>query len=304
MKKLILFYLSLTFLFACENKPKEKFTDSGFRFLLHTDSSGVKPKKGDYVTMQLVCHTEDSVLLDTRKAGSPYRLHLNDFPFKGCYEEGLLNIGVGDSATFYVSADSLFEYLFRKSGNDSIAQEATLLKKGTTVIYDVKLMRVQDYVVAEQEIQTQYSKMEKQEKAVLDEFIKRNKITAKADSNGLYKVSGKKKDLKGLVADSGKVVAVFFRGRLMDGSVFNTTKPDEPFQFMLGTGEVIKGWELGLKGCKAGDSFSLIVPSKLAYGEEGLLNVKTGKFMVPPYSPLIFDVVVAKVYVPSPVAKK
>ncbi|MFM7218012.1 MAG: FKBP-type peptidyl-prolyl cis-trans isomerase, partial [Bacteroidota bacterium] len=270
-----------------------------YRYLLHVDSGGTHPKKGDYVTIELVCHVEDSVLLDTRKGGAPYRLRLEEFPFVGCYEEGLTNIGQGDSATFFVPADSLFEFLFRRAGNDSILQEQTLLKKGTSVMYDVKMLKVQGYVEAEQEMQMQYSKMEKKEKAILKEFIEKNKINVKPDAQGIYKVLPAITKTVGLPADSGSLILLYFRARLMDGTIFNSTKEGMPFQFVLGQDKVIKAWQIYLKGVKRGENFSLIVPSSMAYGEEGLLDSQTGRFMVPPYSTIIYDFVVAGVEPPG-----
>ena len=300
MNRFLIFFLTIFIILSC-GKSKEHFTDAGFRYILHTDSSGKKPLKGDYVTIELVCHTDDSVLLDTRKAGNPFRFRLESFPFSGCYEEDLTYIGVGDSATFFVSADSLFKYLFHRDGKDALPQEKTLLKKGTFVKYEVKLLNVQDYVAAEQEMQMHYSAMEKKEKQLLAEFLTRNKITAKPDSSGLIKVVGNTG--KGPGVDSTKIITVFFRGRLIDGTVFGATEKNKPFQFMLNDENIIKGWRSALKDARAGDVFTIIVPSRLAYGEEGLLNPSTGKFAVPPYATLIFDIVVAGADLPASALK-
>lgn len=64
----------------------------------------------------------------------------------------------------------------------------------------------------------------------------------------------------------------------------------EPFKFELGHGEVIKGWDQGVKGMKEGETRQLIVPSSLGYGERG-----TPDGTIPPNATLIFEVQLLKV---------
>lgn len=298
MKKLLSSCCILLSIFACSNR-NEHVTENGLRYVLHVEKGGKKPQKGDYVTMELVCHTDDTTLIDTRKLGSPFRFQLEKIPFAGSYEEGLMLLGEGDSATFFVSADSLYHSIFGE--NDSIPQEETKMKKGGTILYDVKILKVQNYVEAEQEMQVRFAKMEKEEMRVLADFISRNKITDAPDSSGLYKIMTMKGN--GPAVDTGKVISVYYRGRLMDGTIFNSTQKDKPTYFVPGRSQVINGWEIAFKDAHVGDRFSLIMPSKLAYGEEGLKDPATGKFIVPPYSSLIFDIAVAAVTA-SPVAAK
>jgi FKBP-type peptidyl-prolyl cis-trans isomerase len=281
----------LMLIFAGCSDSRERFTDSGMRYLLHTDLKGKKPQKSDYVTVELVCHTDDTVLIDTRKLGTPFRLQLNTVPFAGSYEEGLFLLGLGDSASFFVSADSLFKSVF--AGVSGVRQEDTKMKKGTFVQYDVKLLKIQTYADAETEMQLKFSRMEREEKRILSEFIARNKIITEPDSTGLYKVMTVQG--RGIPVDTGKTVTVQYRSRLMDGSVVSATEKGKPMQFILGRGEVLKGWEIAFRGARVGDRFSLIMPSRLAYGEVGLKDPATAKFIIPPYASLIFDIAVEDV---------
>lgn len=83
----------------------------------------------------------------------------------------------------------------------------------------------------------------------------------------------------------GDTVKVHYTGMLEDGSVFDSSvKRNEPFDLELGTGMVIPGWEIGIKGMKAGEKAKLIIPFYLAYGERGYPPV------IPPKSTLEFDV--------------
>ena len=83
----------------------------------------------------------------------------------------------------------------------------------------------------------------------------------------------------------GALVQVHYEGRLEDGTLFDSSMAKgRPFQFVFGTGRVIKGWDLGLAGMRAGGRRALFVPANLAYGER-----KIGE-KIPPNSNLSFVV--------------
>lgn len=97
---------------------------------------------------------------------------------------------------------------------------------------------------------------------------------------------------KGAEAKEGDKVSVYYAGTLLDGTEFDSSKkhapPDggkpAPFEFTLGQGGVIKGWDLGVKGMKVGGKRRLTIPSDLAYGPRGRPPV------IPPNATLKFDV--------------
>lgn len=89
-------------------------------------------------------------------------------------------------------------------------------------------------------------------------------------------------------AISGKKVAVYYKGWLTNGSIFDQSRPGEdgqlqPFVFTLGAGQVIRGWEQGVAGMKVGGTRRLIIPPSVGYGAQAQGNI-------PPNSVLIFDV--------------
>ncbi|MHB0805420.1 FKBP-type peptidyl-prolyl cis-trans isomerase [Stutzerimonas nitrititolerans] len=66
----------------------------------------------------------------------------------------------------------------------------------------------------------------------------------------------------------GALITTQYRGTLEDGTVFDSSyERGKPFQCVIGTGRVIKGWDLGLLGMKVGGKRRLFVPAHLAYGE-------------------------------------
>lgn len=67
----------------------------------------------------------------------------------------------------------------------------------------------------------------------------------------------------------GNIVSVHYTGTFQDGTVFDSSVGGPPFQFILGAGQVIPGWDQGLQGMKVGGKRLLVVPPDLAYGPEG-----------------------------------
>lgn len=98
----------------------------------------------------------------------------------------------------------------------------------------------------------------------------------------------------GQAAGAGDLLTVHYTGRLSNGMVFDTSVGSTPYEFVLGAGEVIPGWDLGLAGMQEGGRRLLIIPPELAYGE-------TGFGPIPPNATLIFEVSLIGVETPSQV---
>lgn len=90
---------------------------------------------------------------------------------------------------------------------------------------------------------------------------------------------------EGPEAKDGDLVTVHYTGWLTDGTKFDSSVDSgQPFQFTLGAGEVIEGWDQGVAGMKVGGKRKLTIPPALGYGAQGAGGV------IPPNATLLFDV--------------
>ena len=89
----------------------------------------------------------------------------------------------------------------------------------------------------------------------------------------------------GATAAAGQNVSVHYTGWLTDGKKFDSSKDrNDPFEFKLGAGQVIRGWDEGVQGMKIGGTRKLTIPPQLGYGASGAGGV------IPPNATLVFEV--------------
>ena len=115
-----------------------------------------------------------------------------------------------------------------------------------------------------------------------EELVKAKYPNAKKTASGLYYVV--EKEGTGAQATAGKNVSVHYTGTLANGKKFDSSYDrNQPLPFVLGQGQVIKGWDEGIALMKVGGKVKLIIPASLGYGANGAGGV------IPPNATLIFD---------------
>jgi len=274
--------------------PGFKETDNGLYYKFHVENKDAKKASlGDILVAELTVKTAADSTLFTN-AGNPQKLFkLDTSYYKGDLNEGLALMGIGDSVTFIISADSL----------KKVMQLPPSVKDGDVLYYTIKLHEIVSKAEAEKEKNEMMAKQQKMieeakanESKDLEKYLSDNKIKVKPTESGLYFIDLKKGN--GAKAEKGKKVKVNYTGKLTNGTVFDTSveaeakksntynekRPYEPIEFTLGNGEVIPGWDEGIGMMKVGGKAKLVIPSKIAYGERGAGGA------IPPCAVLVFEV--------------
>lgn len=264
---------------SCKH-PGFKKHETGFYYKFYEQNdTAAQPQIGDVITMMYTMRTADSTLDGPR----PMQIEILDQIYEGDIFEAIKMMHVGDSATFILNADTFFHYF--------MGQEFNIETKKHDLYFDIKLMNVMPKVEVEamrqQQMEQQrlfFEQLKNSEDSLRIDYMTRNNINAKPTASGLYIIHTQKGT--GAPAEAGKTVSVHYTGRLLlNDEVFDSSiQRNQPFEFVLGEGKVIPGWEEGIATMNEGGKATFIIPSKLGYGEQGAYPV------IPPYCTLIFDV--------------
>jgi FKBP-type peptidyl-prolyl cis-trans isomerase len=194
--------------------------------------------------------------------------------------EALKMMSVGSKASIIVPSS----IGFGEQGRGQMVQPFT------TLLYDLEMVGFQSKADYDKEKAAEQLKVEAtKEKAKADEmgnlakYIKGNNISTKPTASGLYYIETAAGTGEKPVA--GKKVTVHYTGTLLDGTKFDSSVDrGQPFEFVLGQGQVIQGWDEGIAMMKKGGKAKLIIPSAIAYGPDGRMP------SIPPSATLIFEV--------------
>ncbi len=278
MKKIIALaclFVMITTVYA--QKINYKKSDKGVRYSFVKSNKGAKIKLDDIVFLQIKYATDkDSVLFDSWKMGGPIQLKVSKPTFKGDLMDGLNLMTAGDSVLFLFSADSMFTKTFNMPLPEFI-------KPGSDLKFTVKIDRITtEEVLRADEIKIEKEKNMEEQKAI-EQYIADNKLTPVTTPSGLKYVMYN--EGTGAKAEAGKTVRVHYTGKLLNGTKFDSSYDrNDPIEFKLGQGMVIKGWDEGIALLKEGGKALLIIPSNIAYGARGAGGV------IPPFAPLTFEV--------------
>jgi FKBP-type peptidyl-prolyl cis-trans isomerase len=259
---------------SCDKAGGGRQTNAnGLQYEFLQDEEGPLAKVGDFITLHFKVSTEkDSILNSTYKNGSPLTTKLFAPGLKGGLEEGLMMMSAGDSAIFLVSSDTLMK-------GQPANSRPSYFPPGSMVKYTVKMLKVVDSANAEKE----------QIKSI-SEFGGKKGLNLQKTASGLhYAITTPGSGAKAMPGDT---IEVHYVGTLLDGGkeFDNSRTRNQPFSFPVGMGMVIPGWDEGLQLLPVGSKATLVIPSRLAYGERGAPGSPIG-----PNAALVFDVEVLKV---------
>lgn len=288
MKKatLMIILLIVAGMAACgfiNNKDFQE-TESGIKYYFHESGGTEKAVIGDILSLNMTYSIEDSLLFDNRDMGTPVYLPMMDSQFPGDIYECLSMMAVGDSATFIINAA---EFFLLTAG---MMEVPPFVEEDSEMVFNIKLLQAMDeeaYFLEEQRMMEEQMAEDllraEQEEDLMLEYLAVEGITVEPTTSGLYFIE--KDRGEGPKVESGNMVSVHYEGRLIDGTVFDSSYDrGEPLEFVVGEGWVIPGWDEGISMMHVGGKATLVIPSHLGYGDRG-----AGP-LIPAYSTLVFDV--------------
>lgn len=267
---------------GCSNKsskfPGFSVTDSNIHYKLVSLGDGsVKPEQTNFITVNVAYRTiKDSLFFQGLR-----KFQLNSTNILSTIDECFMMLALGDSASFYFPADSFFT----KTLETSLPK---FINRGDMMRVDIKMLEIQTERQYEQEKEAflqWINDFGDYEKVILKQYMDGEKLSIAPTVNGLYYIPVSKTNGKSVAV--GDTITVHFEGRFFNNKIFDSTKKrNEPFQFVYGQKwQVIEGLEEAIGMMKEGERSLFILPSKIAFGEQGS---STG--IIPPFTSVVFEV--------------
>ena len=258
-------------LVSCGNKYEgfEK-SETGLYYKFYIENTGKHvPVKDEIISMSMSIKTEKDSLVHEF---TQMKTVMQASKFKGDVFDALSLMHEGDSAVFIINAKQYYNMY-------NYGQVPVFVKNDKTMLWvTIKI----DHVISYEQYQANIENQRQEgEQIAIAAYLEENKIKATPQANGLYYIETKAG--KGNFPKQGQMCSVHYTGKLLDGTVFDSSQGREPLPFQLGIGQVITGWDEGISLMKKTGKAILIVPSYLGYGEKGIGSI-------PPYSTLVFDV--------------
>lgn len=272
--------------------PAFSTTSSGLQYKIIKDSVGGNyPEAGGFITFWFEMRTSSDSVFDSQfRDPNPVGIQTPKITHEAGIEEGLWLLTEGDSAVFFLNADSLYANTFSR-------ETPSFISSGSTIHMIVKMSRVYskhfvDSVMAVQRAQMEAKTIEDQkvyqvDSIAIQKYLKEHKLKGERIEGGVYMVKLKKSSKKLPYIVKGEIVETKYIGKLLiEGTEFD--RSTEYFEFTVGIGEVIKGWDYAFQKLKLGDKALILIPSGLAYGSRGAGG------MIPPNAALLFEVDIKK----------
>ena len=297
IKKHILFALALSAIASCSPDAEFIKLDSGLSYRLIESKEGKKVNQDDFMQIELKSYYKDSLVSEPRPEGGFFIS-----PFEGAPEmlgDVLRKLTEGDSAEI--------KFSFKQYSDLTGLPIADDLDTTLAVMMHIRVIEINKEEVFMERVRVEIEKADAiqlgKEKALLVQYLQENEINTESTEEGLfYSII---KEGKGEKVKPGQTVVINYSLNLLDGTFIDTSvkevaeqngtynanrEPYEPFEFVVGEGTVIKGWDLGVSLLGKGGKATLYVPSTLGFGP----NPRPGGD-IPPNATLKFELEVVDI---------
>ena len=267
-------------LYVASHYPDVEPRPNGIYFIEHKEGTGSFPDSDDWLKLNYVFYllpgeevietyiknvAIDNNIYNEDVLYGPHKMQ-NGTRVEGL-TEGLMMMREGSQATMFFTS----ELGYGAQGKGQVAPYQSLK-------FEVELLEVI------KDIETyEKNRME----AFVDTIAGADTIQNPSTDFYMYYVIDEPGD--GYPIEDDTVVEIAYTGYLIDGRVFDERDADDPYEFTVGGGEVIMGWDFGIRRFVEGSKGRLIVPYQLGYTDVGSTN-SSGLTLIPPYETLIFDI--------------
>lgn len=248
-------------------------TETGIYYTISKEGTGTVAKDGYNASINYTGKLMNGKVFDSNTDTSfhhvePLKVEIGKGRVIKGWDQGLKLLKKGSVATLYIPSTLAYGSTDRPN-----------IPANSIMIFDMEVVDL-------------YNQTEKDDE-LIQKYIKDHDLKAEKTASGLYYVV--KKEGNGEYAKDGMNMSMNYVGKLLDGKTFDTNTDTafhhaEPFNFEIGKGKVIKGWDEGLTHFKKGGKGLLLIPSGLAYGAQNRSP------SIPPNSVLVFDVEVLDCY--------
>jgi len=239
--------------------PEEEMrtTSSGLEYVILEEGSGEMAETGDLVKVHYTGTLEDGTKFDSSyDRGEPIEFVLGRGQVIKGWDEGIALLKEGSKAKLVIPPE--LGYGEGGAGN--------VIPPNSTLVFEVELVSAEPGPPPPPEAPA---------------TVEESSYTTTESGLKYYDLE----EGGGESPEAGQTVAVHYTGWLEDGQMFDSSfSRGQPFEFQVGVGQVIPGWDEGVASMKVGGKRQLVIPSELAYGESGAGGV------IPPNATLIFDV--------------
>jgi FKBP-type peptidyl-prolyl cis-trans isomerase len=286
----LLFILSILIIFVSSCSSGDYRTgETGYKYKIVRDRGGPTFINNHYILMNMDYYYEnDSLLFTSAEKNVPVSMQYNDtiWDRRGQIYHGLKKLKVGDSALFRVNCSELYEVSFRGEIPYGLNPNAKItFHVGITDMLNATEFRMWQanlYMVRQEEIKEKTEQQLFEDISIIDFYLEESGIIAMELESGIRYII--QEPGNGIKPEKGDKVVLHYTGYLLDGTKFDSSyDKNDPFEFKLGIGRVIPGWEESIAEMSIGSKYILYVPSTMAYGEKGLGN------MIEPNSIIVFE---------------
>ena len=272
---LVLIVLSFCF-YSCKREYNKTENGALMKFFIMNDENE-KPEIGDLVIIDVTQKLADSVLFTSKGSDIPFEMIIEEPSFVGDIMSALLSMHLNDHVSLIFPVDSLFL---------SIGENLpSFIEPGTITEMDIILNKIIKKDVLEEEMRNEIERRKAWEESVLEPYYNNDNYVITEDSLIVVDINKG----KGRFAKAGDIMKVYFMFQTLEGDTLLDFNTGKPYELVFGDMALGQGFYEGLSLVAKGGEAEFIIPSSLAWGEEGFQGT------ILPYTPFKFNLKVVDI---------